>query len=111
MENDALGQLARIVARDFDQFSGMSLERYFRQKLRESGRYTRIGGFGNRSGENEIVIVAVNEIDRVADVFEVKRQKSRYDEKLLRAKVDEMLKTCKPLRGMDITLGCLSMDM
>lgn len=110
VENDALGQLARIVARDFDQFSGMSLERYFRQKLRESGRYTRIGGFGNRSGENEIVIVVVNEIDRVADVFEVKRQKSLYDEKLLRAKVDEMLKTCKPLRGMDITLGCLSME-
>lgn len=36
VENDALGQLARIIARDFDQFSGFCLERYFRQKLRET---------------------------------------------------------------------------
>ncbi len=110
VENDALGQLARIVARDFDQFSGLCLERYFRQKLRESGRYTRIGGYWNRSGENEIDIVAVNEIDGFADIFEVKRHRSRYDEKLLQAKVAEMLKTCKPLQGMKITLGCLSLE-
>lgn len=110
VENDALGQLARIVVRDFDQFSGLCLERYFRQKLRESGRYTRIGGYWNRSGENEIDIVAVNEIDGVADIFEVKRHRSRYDEKLLQDKVAEMLKTCKPLQGMKITLGCLSLE-
>ena len=39
--------------------------------------------YWNRRGENEIDIVAVNEIDHVADVFEVKRHKSRYDERLL----------------------------
>ena len=110
VENDALGQLARIIARDFDQFSGFCLERYFRQKLRETGRYTRIGGFWNRSGENEIDIVAVNEIDNTADIFEVKRQKNRYDRATLQAKVDNMLKVCKPLRGMTITIGCLSME-
>lgn len=110
VENDALGQLARIVTRDFEQFSGFCLERYFRQKLRESGRYTRIGGYWNRRGENEIDLVAVNEIDHEADVFEVKRHKSRYDERLLQAKVDVMLKNCKPLHGMKITLGCLSME-
>lgn len=110
VENDALGQLARIIARDFDQFSGFCLERYFRQKLRETGRYTRIGGFWNRSGENEIDIVAVNEIDNTADIFEVKRQKNRYDRATLQAKVDNMLKVCKPLRSMTITIGCLSME-
>lgn len=54
--------------------------------------------------------MAVNEIDHEADVFEVKRHKSRYDERLLQAKVDVMLKNCKPLHGMKITLGCLSME-
>ena len=64
----------------------------------------------NRRGGNEIDIVAVNEIGHVADVFEVKRRKSRYDERLLQAKADVMLKSCKPLHGMKITLGCLSME-
>ena len=110
VENDALGQLARIVTRDFDQFSGLCLERYFRQQLRESGRYTRIGGYWNRKGENEIDIVAVNEIDQRADIFEVKRHKERYNEQLLQAKVEDMLKNCKPLHGMEIHLGCLSLE-
>lgn len=110
VENDSLPQLARIINRDFNQFSGFCLERYFRQKLRETGRYTRIGGYWNRKGENEIDIIAVNEIDKVADIYEVKRQRDRYDESLLKEKVDTLLKACKPLKGMKISLGCLSME-
>lgn len=37
------------------------LERYFERKLRESGRYTRIGRYWDRKGENEIDLIAVNE--------------------------------------------------
>lgn len=110
VENDSLPQLARIINRDFNQFSGLCLERYFRQKLRETGRYTRIGGYWNRKGENEIDIIAVNEIDKVADIFEVKRQRDRYDESLLKEKVGVLLKNCKQLKGMKISLGCLSME-
>ena len=36
--------------------------------------YTRIGGWWDRKGENEIDIVAENELDDTATFFEVKRK-------------------------------------
>ena len=106
--NDAMNQLAVVIRRDYDVFSGFQLERYFERKLRESGRYTRIGKFWDRSGENEIDLIAVNELTNTADIYEVKKQSKRYVPALLEAKVQELLKQCKELRKMELTLGCLS---
>ncbi len=86
------------------------LERYFRQKLRESQEYTQIGQYWDRKGENEIDIVAVNEIDGIADIFEVKKDKSRYDETLLSQKVENMLVACPELKKFELRLKCLSME-
>ena len=108
--NNALGQLARIIERDFDTYSGFALERYFEQKFREKGYYTRIGKFWDRKGTNEIDLVAVNEIDGVAEVYEIKRDRQRYDEKALKEKTEVLLENCKELHGMDIRLGVLSLE-
>lgn len=110
VENSALGQLARIIERDYDAFSGFALERYFEQKLRESGRYTHIGKYWDRKGEHEIDLIAVNEIDRMVEVYEIKKDARRYSEAQLQAKVEVLLKECKELSGMQITLGALSLE-
>lgn len=110
VENSALGQLARIIERDYDVFSGFALERYFEQKLRESGRYTHIGKYWDRKGEHEIDLIAVNEIDRMVEVYEIKKDARRYSEAQLQAKVEVLLKECKELSGMQITLGALSLE-
>jgi AAA+ ATPase superfamily predicted ATPase len=110
VENNALGQLARIIDRDYDVFSGFALERYFEQKLRESGRYTHIGKYWDRKGEHEIDLIAVNEIDGTAEVYEIKKDPRRYNEAHLQAKVDAMLQDCKELSHMQITLGILSLE-
>ncbi len=110
IESGALNQLQRIIKRDISIVEGFMLERYFRQKLKESQEYTQIGQYWDRKGENEIDIVAVNEIDGVADIFEVKKDKSRYNEALLAKKVDNMLLTCPELKKYKLRLGCLSME-
>lgn len=110
IESGALNQLQRIIKRDFSVVEGFMLERYFRQKLRESQRYTQIGQFWDRKGECEIDIVAVNEIDGIADIYEVKKDKSRYNENILQAKVENMLRACPELKQMKPRLGCLSLD-
>ena len=86
------------------------LERYFERKLRETGRYTRIGGYWDRKGENEIDLIAVNEIEGTAEVYEVKMQGKRYDAAALSTKIEHLLKDCKELRGMKITQGLLSLE-
>ena len=108
--NNALSQLGRVIERDFDTYSGFALERYFEQKFRETGYYTRIGKFWDRKGKNEIDLIAVNEIDGIAEIYEIKRDPQRYDEQSLKEKTEVLLQNCKELHGMDIRLGVLSMS-
>jgi len=66
-----------IVERDYETYSGLILERYFRQKLIEAKQFSDIGNYWDRKGENEIDIIAVNEMEKRLCFFEVKRNKKR----------------------------------
>jgi len=73
IESGRFSELRTIVDRDFTTYSGESLESYFRAKFLETENYTRTGGWWDRKGENEIDIVAEDEIGKRLDFFEVKR--------------------------------------
>ena len=72
--------LEQKINDDYTTFSGLALERWFRQELTESCRYRRIGGWWMSGGKNvkgtqddfEIDIVAET-IDGDVEVYEVKR--------------------------------------
>ena len=72
-------QLREIVRRDYPVLSGHALELYFKHQLAESGQWTRIGGWWDRKGENELNILAENELTGTYAVCEVKRQGSKID--------------------------------
>ncbi len=88
LELHAYGRLREVILRDWSVFSGKALEGYFVQRLSESGRYTRIGNWWDRKGENEIDIVAVDDIAKSVSFFEVKRNIAKFDEASLRRKAD-----------------------
>ena len=106
----AYRQLQDIVKRDYDVFSGFALENYFRSKFIESGSFTRLGGWWDRKGENEIDLIAENEIDKRALFVEVKRQSSRYDESSLKAKLDAFLKATGKFKNYKLSVKGLSLD-
>jgi len=110
IENNALEQLKTIIERDYATFSGFALERYFETKLRESGQYTRIGKFWDRKGENEIDLIAVNEIDNIAEVFEIKRDPNKFDKALLNSKIEYLKRNCPQMKKMAIKSGVLSLE-
>ena len=91
IELRAYGRLRETILRDYAAFSGKALEGYFVRKLSETGRYTRIGNWWNRKGENEIDIVAVDDSERRIDFFEVKRNAARFDKAVLQRKAEEFL--------------------
>ena len=66
-------QLKDVVVRDYPTFSGRILERYFRTLYIEQKRFSRIGGYWNRKGEYEIDMIAVNELNKTAEIIEIKR--------------------------------------
>jgi len=107
VENKALKALGDIIKRDYDSLSGLMMERYFVRKFQEEGRYI-VGKWWDRKGFNEIDLVVADPIAKEAWVYELKKDKSRYDESSFKEKVDTMLTQTPELRSMTIHVGLLT---
>lgn len=92
LEIKGYDRLREIIRRDYDVFSGFALERYFRELFIESGKWTRLGSWWDRKGENEIDLLSENELDGTYAVCEVKRDRSRIDLERVKAKYDAFVK-------------------
>lgn len=103
-------RLKTIVERDFTTVSGKSLECYFKEALRESGKYTRLGYWHDRKGENEIDIIAEDELEKRLDFIEVKRQSKNFDSALLTAKSETFMKTVGIFNDYEINHRGLSIE-
>lgn len=110
LEIDNYESLKTIINRDYETFSGLMLERYFRRVLIERQDYTRIGGWWDRKGENEIDIVAEDEMNNEATFFEVKRKAANIDIEVLKQKAAAFLRATGEFKGYDISYKALSMD-
>ena len=102
-------QLREVIERDYPTFSGKILERYFRSKYIEQKCFTRIGGYWDRKGENEIDMVAVNELDKTAKIVEIKRHTAKINLDKLREKGIQFVKASGELNGYEIAYKALSM--
>lgn len=110
LEIDNYESMKAIINRDYETFSGLMLERYFRRVLIERQAYTRIGGWWDRKGENEIDIVAENELNNEATFFEVKRKAANIDIEVLKQKAAAFLRATGEFKGYDISYKALSME-
>lgn len=79
--------LLEIVEKGYEQYSGIVLEQYFRQKWMEEERVTQVGNYWDRKGLNEIDMIALNDIDKTAVVAEIKRQSRKFNSNALAEKV------------------------
>lgn len=95
-------QLRELIDRDYDTFTGLCLKQYFKELLAESQQYTRIDSWWSRNGQNEIDIIALNEINNTATFYEVKRQSKAYDEKKFVEHIEAFLQTTRQLKGYTI---------
>jgi hypothetical protein len=85
--------LRHIVHSDYQTFSGLTLEKWFRLKMAESHQYADIGSWWERKKgkeANEIDIVAISVDGKTALVAEVKRQQRNYDHKAFMEKVESV---------------------
>ena len=102
-------KLREVVTRDYEVFSGIALEGYFRQKFVEEGRYSRMGGWWDRKGENEIDLVCENEFENRLDFYEVKRDPRRISMCVLAEKSESFFLKNATMRRRKISLGGLSL--
>ena len=101
--------LQSIIKADYPTYSGIMLERYFKQQLAESFQYRAIGSWWEPKGnENEIDIVALKLEKNQAIVVEVKRKKKNFKPELLAKKVEHLKH--KLLPKYQIETICLTLD-
>ena len=110
IESGSIELLKQTFLRDYPTFSGTMLERYFRQKASESGRYTHIGNFWDRKGEHEIDLILANELDKTVKVGEVKRQAKNISPTLLQDKADYFLTLHSQLQSYRMELFQLDLQ-
>ncbi len=78
--------------------------------LKETGIYTRLGYWHDRKGENEIDIIAEDEIDNKIEFIEVKRQAKNFDENILKSKSELFMKAVGSLKGYSVVYRGLSIE-
>ncbi len=103
-------ELKRIIERDYKTFSGKILEGYFREKFIEEGGITKIGGFWDASGENEIDLIVVNELDKTAQIIEIKRNEKHIRYNVLKEKTAYMMRKTNQLADYEIEYQGFSME-
>ena len=113
IDNGMSSVLERDIAESYATFSGPMLERFFRQKLMRTGKYTTVGSWwkqerGAQGDQNEIDIIAVGRDRKSAFVAEVKRQKKSFREGVFLGKVENLKKSV--LAGYEVQTACLTLD-
>ena len=101
-------RMRELAERDFDAFSGYSLERYFHWKMIEDSTFTRMGAWWDRRGENEIDLVCEDEAEKRLSFFEIKTDEHRIDLNALRAKAEFFFAKNPEKKGLDVAFGGLT---
>lgn len=78
------------VMADYNTFSGFVLERYFRERFGEMGCYNIVTNYW-KGGEDEIDLIAVNEVEKKLVIAECKRQAKRIDMKKLQDRSADLI--------------------
>ena len=110
IEANAYGKLAELIRRDYTTYSGKMLERYFKAEMIASGNYTHIGSWWDKKGENEIDIIAADDMEKSVTFYEVKRQRKELDMSALESKVQAFLKATGRYSKYRLSCKGLCMD-
>src|SRR5690606_33389784 len=101
--------LQAIIKADYPTYSGIMLERYFKQQFAESFQYRAIGSWWEPKGDQyEIDIVALKLEKNQAVAAEVKRQRKKFKPELFAKKIDHLKQKLLPNYHIDAV--CLTLE-
>jgi uncharacterized protein len=100
--------LRSIVERDYPAYSGKILERYFTEKLVSLQKYSSIGTWWEKGNQNEIDIIAVDELNGTVLFAEVKKKKENISIPVLKEKTTKLLQS--RLKDYSAEYAALSME-
>ncbi len=110
IEVGANKKLKMVMDKGYTTYTGKVLERYFIAKMIESEEYTQIASWWDRKGENEIDIIAADELEQKVIFYEVKRQAKDINLGILKDKAEHFFQATGKFKKFDIGYQGLSME-
>ena len=110
IEVGANKKLKMLMDKDYTTYTGKVLERYFLAKMIESEEYTQIASWWDRKGENEIDLIAADELEQKVTFYEVKRQAKDVNLGILKDKAEHFFQATGKFKKNDIGYQGLSME-
>ena len=110
IEVGANKKLKMLMDKDYTTYTGKVLERYFLAKMIESEEYTQIAFWWDRKGENEIDLIAADELEQKVTFYEVKRQAKDINLGILKDKAEHFFQATGKFKKYDIGYQGLSME-
>jgi len=110
IEVGANEKLKMVMDKSYTTYTGKVLERYFIAKMIESEEYTQIASWWDRKGENEIDIIAADELEQKVIFYEVKRQAKDINLGILKDKAEHFFQTTGKFKKFTIGYQGLSME-
>lgn len=110
IEVGANKKLKMLMDKDYTTYTGKVLERYFLAKMIESEEYTQIASWWDRKGENEIDLIAADELEQKVTFYEVKRQAKDINFGILKDKAEHFFQATGKFKKYDIGYQGLSME-
>ena len=105
MEAGNFGYIKKIISRDYQTWSGRLLEQFFYDLFTAMGKYNQIGSYWEKGNQNEIDLVAVNDIEKTITQAEIKLNKDRINLNILREKSRKLLAGYRHYQPKWLALG------
>ena len=91
VETGNYAYIREVIDRDFATWSGLMLERFYHELFAESGNYNVIGSYWEKGNQNEIDLVAVNDLKKTLTIAEIKLNKAWINPEALKKKAEKLL--------------------
>jgi len=91
IEGERFDYIKKIIERDLSTYAGHVLEKLFKEIIGYSSKYGLIGTYWEKGNQNEIDIVAINDIEKRILLFDVKMNREKIRINKLKDKSTKLL--------------------
>ncbi|MFQ5629491.1 MAG: ATP-binding protein [bacterium] len=91
VETGSFSYIKSVLQRDYQTYCGKLLEKFFHELFAQTGEYNRLGSYWERGGQNEIDLVAINDMQKKIVMAEVKLNKRKINLNALHQKANHLL--------------------
>lgn len=99
-----------VIRRDYSTYAGLVLEQFYRVLFAETGQYNRIGSYWEKDHQNEIDLVAMNDMKKELLIAEVKMNKTKVDLERLKGKAKNLVASYPKYKVQWQSLGLEDVD-